>query len=411
VKTYKNLFDRVTAFDNLLLAARKAQKGKRFKKACAVFNLNLEKELLRLQRKLKEQTYRHGSYRDFFVYDPKQRLISAAPYRDRVVHHALCNVIEPLFDRSFINDTYACRKGKGTHATVNRYSQYARKYCYVLKYDIQKYFQSMDHDILLGIVARKIRCAHTLWLIREIVGSRNDTNWPFYFKGDDLFTPLQRKRGIPLGNLTSQFFGNVYLDGFDHFVKETLRLPYIRYVDDFVAFCNKKERLRQAKQAMTGFLASLRLKIHPKKCRIHRVKEGVRFLGYRIFPTHRLLIKDNAFRMRRRLKKMSALYLEGDISLARVHQSVQSWIGHASHADTYRLRSRILGSVVFQRGKARGPAGRFVEQQPEQRPLCEPQQEQPGEQEQQQRVPLRQDFDILHGAGALSFREDRGVHH
>jgi len=128
VKTYNDLFDKITAFDNLLKAAQKAQKGKRFKDACAIFNLNLEKELLRVQRKLKEQTYRHGTYRDFFVYDPKQRLISAAPYRDRVVHHALCNIIEPLFDRSFIDDTYACRKGKGTHAAINRYSQYARKY-------------------------------------------------------------------------------------------------------------------------------------------------------------------------------------------------------------------------------------------------------------------------------------------
>jgi retron-type reverse transcriptase len=350
VKTYKDLYDKITAFENLLRAAQKAQKGKRFKEACAVFNLDLEKELLRLQRGLIDQSYRHGRYRDFLVYDPKQRLISAAPYRDRVVHHALCNVIEPLFDRSFIDDTYACRKGKGTHAAVNRYSRYARKFRYVLKCDIQKYFQSIDHEILCGIVERKIRCARTLWLIREIVGSRSDTNWPFYFAGDDLFTPLQRRRGIPIGNLTSQFFANVYLDGFDHFVKEGLRLPYIRYVDDFVAFGNEKERLQQANQSMIDFLASLRLKVHPKKCRTHRVSEGVRFLGYRIFPTHRLLSKDNALRMRRRLKKMRALYQEGEIPLTRVHQSIQSWIGHASHADTYRVRSRILGSVVFQRG-------------------------------------------------------------
>jgi len=113
VKTYNDLFDKITAFDNLLKAAQKAQKGKRFKEACAVFNLNLEKELLRLQRKLKEQSYRHGSYRDFFIYDPKQRLISAAPYRDRVVHHALCNVIEPLFDRSFIDDNLCLPQRQG----------------------------------------------------------------------------------------------------------------------------------------------------------------------------------------------------------------------------------------------------------------------------------------------------------
>jgi len=350
MKSQRNLFDKITTFDNLLRAAQKAQKGKRFKEACAVFNLNLEKELIQLQRELKEKTYRHGNYNDFFVYDPKQRLISAAPYRDRVVHHALCNLIEPIFDRSFIEDSYACRKGRGTHAAVNRYSHYARKYQYVLKCDIQRYFQSVDQKTLLDIIARKIRCAETLWLIREIICSRNDATSLFYFEGDDLFTPVQRKKGIPIGNLTSQFFANVYLDGFDHFVKEALRLPYIRYVDDFVAFSNNKERLQQAKQAMTDFLASLRLKVHPKKCRIYQVREGVRFLGYRIFSTHRLLVKDNVLRMRRRLKKMSALYREGQISLKRLHQSVQSWIGHASHADTYRLRSRILGSVGFQRG-------------------------------------------------------------
>ena len=401
----------MTAFDNLLRAAQKAQKGKRFKEACAVFNLNLEKELLRLQRKLKEQSYRHSDYRNFFIYDPKQRLISAAPYRDRVVHHALCNIIEPIFDRAFIHDTYACRKGKGIHAAANRYAQYARKYRYVLRCDIQKYFQSIDHDILLGIVSRKIRCPRTLWLIDEIVHSRNDTNWLFYFAGDDLFTPLRRKKGIPIGNLTSQFFANVYLDGFDHFVKEILRLPYIRYVDDFVSFSNDKVRLYHAKQAMTDFLSSLRLKVHPKKCRTYKVNEGVTFLGYRIFPTHRLLAKENALRTRRRLKTLSALYRDRKIPLTRVHQSVQSWIGHASHADTYRLRSRILGNVAFQRGEAGGAAGRLVEQQPEQRPLCEPQQEQPGQQEQQHWVSLRQDFDILCGAGVLSFKEDKGAHH
>lgn len=349
MKSHKNLFDQITSFDNLLKASQKAQKGKRFKEACALFNLNLEKELIQLQRELKEQTYQHGDYHDFFIYDPKKRLISAAPYRDRVVHHALCNVLEPIFDRSFIADSYACRKGKGTHAAVNRYSQYARKYKYVLKCDIQKYFQSIDHEILLRIIGRKIRCEETLRLIRVVVGSRNDRTSPFYFEGDDLFTPVRRGKGIPIGNLTSQFFGNVYLDSFDHFVKEALGLPYIRYVDDFVAFSNNKGQLREAKQAMTDFLSSLRLKVHSRKCRIYIVREGVRFLGYRIFPTHRLLGKDNVLRMKRRLKKLSVLYREGEIPLKRLHQSIQSWIGHASQADTYHLRSRILSSVAFYR--------------------------------------------------------------
>ena len=186
---------------------------------CSRFNLNLENELLGLQRELLEKTYRHGGYRDFFIYDPKRRLISAAPYRDRVVHHALCNIIEPLFERSFIADTYACRKGKGSHAAVDRYSGYARRYRYVPKCDIQKYFQSIDHEILLARISRKIRCPDTLGLIRETIGSRRDFAFPFHFAGDDLFTPLSREKGIPIGNLTSQFFANVFLDGSDHFVR------------------------------------------------------------------------------------------------------------------------------------------------------------------------------------------------
>jgi retron-type reverse transcriptase len=371
VKTHKNLYGEITCFENLLLAARKAQKSKRFKDATAVFNLNLEKELLRIQRELHDRTYTHGAYHDFLIYDPKQRLISAAPYRDRVVHHALCNVIEPIFDKTFIYDSYACRKGKGVHAAVNRYTAFAKKNKYVLKCDIKKYFQSVDHDILFSQISQKITCADTLWLIGEIISSRVDNSITAYFRTDDLFTPYQRKRAIPIGNLTSQFFANVYLNRFDHFVKEVLRCKYyIRYVDDFVVFDNSKSRLHEVKAALNGYLDTLRLRLHQNKSRIYRVSDGVRFLGYRIFPTHRLVTKDNALRMRRRLKKFSRQYREGHIALEQVHQSIQSWIGHVCHADSYHLRSRLFGGVAFQRGEAGGAPGRFMEQQPEQRPLC-----------------------------------------
>ena len=328
MKSHNNLFDEITSFQNLLLAAGKAQRGKRFKPATARFNLNLEKELLALQQELRNQDYRHGKYRDFFINDPKRRLISAAPYRDRVVHHALCNVIEPLFDRTFIYDSYACRRGKGTHAAVRRYSTFARKRRYVLKCDIQKYFQSVDHEILMGAIERKIRCRRTLRLIREIVGSRVDNRLCLYFKGDDLFTPIERRRAIPIGNLTSQFFANVYLNGFDHFVKERLGCRfYLRYVDDFVVFHDSKQRLHEIHRQMAEYLESLRLKMHKRKCRIYRVSDGVSFLGYRIFPTHRLLKKDNALRMRRRLKKMSRRYSNNNIGFRCVSTENLSGVG------------------------------------------------------------------------------------
>jgi retron-type reverse transcriptase len=365
VKTYRNLFDRIVSFENLLRASHKAQLGKRFKESTAVFNLNLEKELLAIQKSLLERTYKHGAYYDFFVFDPKQRLISAAPYRDRVVHHALCRVIEPIFERSFIHDSYACRKGKGSHAAVRRYTDFARKNRYVLKCDIQKYFQSVDHAILLGMVSKKIRWLDTLWLIESIVASRTDNSVVFYFKGDDLFSPYQRTRAIPIGNLTSQFFANVYLDGFDHFVKEKLQCKYyIRYVDDFVVFDNSKERLSNVKAEIECYLGSLRLRLHCNKSRVYLVQDGVRFLGYRMFPSHRLVIKTNALAMRRRMRRYSQEFRDGEVSLAQVRQCIQSWIGHACHADSYRLRGRVLTGVAFQRGEARGAPRGLVEQQP-----------------------------------------------
>lgn len=210
MKTYNHLFQRICSYENLLNAARKAQRGKRFQTEVAYFNFHLEKELYRLQEELQTQMYRPGTYHEFYIYEPKLRKISAAPYRDRVVHHALCNVIEPIFDRTFIFDSYACRKGKGTHKAVNRFTDFSRKNSYVLKCDIKKYFPSIDHAILKTLFRRKIRDAQVLWLMDLIVDGSNLQEYVYdYFEGDDLLIPLTRKRGIPIGNLTSQFFAKV----------------------------------------------------------------------------------------------------------------------------------------------------------------------------------------------------------
>ena len=363
MKTHNRLIERIASFDNLLLAARKARKGKRSNAATLRFDFELEKNLLRLERLLAGGQWHPGFYRDFWVFDPKHRLISAAPYPDRVVHHAVCNVVEPLFERSFIHDSYACRRGKGTHAAVDRYTAFARKNRFVLKCDVAKYFPSIDHEILMEKMARRVRCRPTLDLIDRIVASRTDLGHAAYFAGDDLFTPYQRPKGIPIGNLTSQFLANVYLDGFDHHVKETLRCRhYIRYVDDWVVFGDSKAWLGEIKDRMEEYLAGLRLRLHPKKTRVYRVSEGVAFLGYRVFPDHRLLKQDNVLRMRRRLKRMRREYAREEISLENVRRSVHSWIGHARHADTYRLRERLLGEAAFQRGAAGTAARRLVEQ-------------------------------------------------
>jgi len=245
MKTYNGLYERLCSLDNLFLAAHKAQRGKRYRQDVAEFHLRLEDELLDLREELQAQTYRPRPYHTFWIRDSKPRLISAAPYRDRVVHHALCNVTEPLFERTFIHDSYACRVGKGTHASADRLQQFSRQARYVLRCDIRKYFPSIDHEILKQLLRRKIRDPQMLWLWDTIIdGSNPQEEVLQYFPGDHLFTPLERRKGLPIGNQTSQFLANVYLNPLDHFVKDTWGCPrYLRYVDDFAAFGNDKGEL------------------------------------------------------------------------------------------------------------------------------------------------------------------------
>lgn len=294
---------------------------------------------------LRTEAYQPGPYRTFYIHDPKKRMISAAPFRDRVVHHALCNIIEPLFEPTFIYDTYANRKGKGTHAGIRRCQQFLRQYKYVLKADIRKYFPSIDHGILKGLIARKIKCSRTLALIGKIIDNSNSQeSVPDYFPGDDLFTLSKRRKGLPMGNLTSQFFANLYLSPFDHFAKEQLGFKgYVRYVDDFVCFDNDKSRLHQTKAEMQRFMASeLRLLLHPQKSQVFPTKNGVTFLGQRVFTTHRRLKRENVQRFRKRLAIRLKDYEAGKISPELMECQLNSWLGHAKQADTFRLRKRIF---------------------------------------------------------------------
>jgi retron-type reverse transcriptase len=257
---YGNLWPDIVDFENLLVAARQAQRGKRFRGNVLAFNYAIERELFKLQAELRAHTYQPGAYRTFMIRDPKDRLISAAPYRDRVVHHALCNVIVPLLERTLIGDTYANRVGYGSHRALKRFTGFARRYRYCLQCDIQKYFPSIDHEILKGLIRRKIKCRDTLWLIDRIIDASNEQVPVLeYFPGDDLLTPVQRRKGLPIGNLTSQFFANLYLSPFDHFVKRQLKLKhYLRYVDDFAAFSDDRQELAEARVAMEAYLATLR---------------------------------------------------------------------------------------------------------------------------------------------------------
>lgn len=349
MNTENNLYQKICSFNNILLASKKARKGKRFTKSTSVFEVELEKEIIRIMRELESQEYKFGKYKEFLIYEPKTRMISAAPYRDRVVHHSVCNIIEPLFEKTFIFDSYANRKGKGTHKAILRYQKYCRKYAYVLKCDIKKYFPSIDHEILKSLIRHKIKCLKSLALIDLIIDNSNiqERNVD-YFKGDDLFTPFERRTGLPIGNLTSQFFANIYLNPLDHFIKEKLKIPaYLRYVDDFVLFSDSKELLNNAKRSIVDFLDSYRLVLHKNKSIIYKTNNGVLFLGHKIYPDHRLLNKNNVIRFKSKLKKQLEQNNLNLLDINKLKNSVQSWVAHASFSDTFRLRKKIFSEYKF----------------------------------------------------------------
>jgi len=347
MKRAGNLYPSICTFENLYLAYQKARKGKRKNANVARFEVNLEAELFRLQEELLTQQYCPGRYHTFMIYDPKERMISAAPFRDRVVHHALCNIIEPILEPTFIHDTYANRKGKGTHAAVHRCQKFARKYPYVLKCDIRKYFPSIDHAILKQLIRRKIKCQQTLQLI-DLIIDRSNPQLPIkdYHAGDDLFA-ITRRKGLPMGNLTSQFFANLYLSPLDHFVKEALGIKgYIRYVDDFLLFGKEKQGLHRAKQKVINFLSShLRLYLHLHKSQIFPSSQGIPFLGQYIFHNYRLIRKENIRRFYRRTKHRIKRFYQRHLSSEKLAQQLQSWFGHIGQADSHGLRVYVIRLV------------------------------------------------------------------
>ena len=349
MKRYGNLWHPIIDFENLLRASRQAQKGKRFRDNVLAFNYHLEVSLHQLQTELTAQTYHPGPYRTFQVMEPKRRMISAAPYRDRVVHHALCNIIVPIFERTFIGDSYANRVGYGTHRALRRFTQFARSHRYVLQCDIRKYFPSIDHAILKAAIRRKIKCPDTLWLIDTIIDASNPQEPVLeHFPGDDLITPLNRRRGLPIGNLTSQFFANIYLNGFDHFVKEQLKAQsYLRYVDDFALFSDDRTFLQSARIAIEDYLATLRLRIHPIKSQCFETRHGANFLGFRILPDQIRVRAENLRRARRRLHHQLTAYRHGNLDKAIILNSLESWFAHLEHGTTWHLRQRIGAGLPF----------------------------------------------------------------
>lgn len=388
MKRLGGVWPAVVDFANLHLAWRKARRGKSNRPDVLAFALDLEHELLALQHELATGGYRPGAYRLFTIYERKPRQIASAPFRDRVVHHAILNRIEPALDRRFIFDSYACRIGKGAHRAVDRYQGWARRHTYVLKMDVRQYFPSIDHGLLLQKLTHRIKDGRLLDLLRLIVAGG-----PALTQAGTAAGPA-RCCGIPIGNLTSQFFANLYLDDFDHWMKQTVRASaYLRYVDDMVVLADDSGWLRDLRDRVRERLALDRLVLHPAKAEISRTADGLDLLGYRVFPDFRRLRNDNGHRFARRLRAMAQHYAAGEMTWREVDARVQSWIGHASNADTLGLRRAIFARTVFQRGRAGRPPvgdpGRFLEQQTAQRALGQPQQEHARQPEQQLGLPPR----------------------
>jgi hypothetical protein len=351
-KTYKGLYPQIYDPDNLWRAWRAARRGgKRKWPSVAAFEFDLEQNLWALHEELHDKTYQPGPYRHFTIVEPKPRRISAAPFRDRVVHHALMQVTWPIFEARMIHDSYACRVGKGTHAALDRCQHFARGHRYVLQCDVVQFFPSVDLTILTGQLARHIACPDTLALMARILASGegvlNEHYDMVYFPGDDLLAAT-RPRGLPIGNLTSQNWANVYLNDLDQFVKHELHCrAYLRYCDDFLLFADDKATLWAWRAAVSGKLAELRLTLHADRAQVYPVTAGIPWLGFRVFPTHRRLKRQNVKAFARRLRAQRDAYHAGEIGLDDVQQSLQAWIAHASHGDTYRLRRALLKQVIF----------------------------------------------------------------
>lgn len=297
------------------------------------FEDNLTENLSQLRTELLFHYYQPRPLETFILRDPKTRKISKAHFRDRVIHHALCNVIESTFENGFIYDSYANRIGKGAFKAIERFEHFSQRItknhtfpAYVLKADIRHYFETVDHDILLQVLKSKIKDARIIWLIKKILKNHSP------------------EKGMPLGNLTSQFFANVYLNELDQFVKHQLKARYyLRYVDDFVILHPSQKVLKEWKSKIDTFLYEhLALELHPDKSKIVQINRGVDFLGFKTFSHYRLLKRRNRRKFKRTLRENIFLFENEQIGYDELYDFMEGWIAYAQHADTYKLRMNIL---------------------------------------------------------------------
>jgi RNA-directed DNA polymerase len=327
---YGHLFEKACSFEALTQSALQAARGKKKKPRVALFLQNLENEIIEIEKELGKRTYHPRPYRTFKIHDPKERMICAADFRDRVVHHGVCHVLEPIFERSLIYDTYACRKDKGTLRAIKRAQAFCRQHPYFLKLDVHKFFDSVDHVVLKEQLRRKVKDSSLLWLLDVFI----DHPVPWTEPG----------KGIPIGNLTSQHFANLHLSGLDHFVKEYLRIEgYLRYMDDMVLFADEKDTLWDACKRIERYLKeNLCLRIKAGGLLLAPVSQGLPFLGFRIFPGVIRINRKGWRRFRRKVIQRNGQLLKSEIDYEGWHRSVASLVGHMQQADTRHLRARFF---------------------------------------------------------------------
>ncbi|MBI4738436.1 hypothetical protein HY772_02550 [Candidatus Woesearchaeota archaeon] len=347
MKTYNNLYPELCSYDNLYLAYKQARKHKTRKQYVIEFERDLKQNILLLRTELLLHSYRPMPLKTFILRDPKTRKISKSDFRDRVVHHALCNIIEPILEKQFIYDSYANRKRKGTLAAIKRFECFKLKASrnfatikgtkntkgFVLKADVRKFFDTVNHQTLLRIINRTIKDKKVMWLIKTII-SNHKTDKP--------------GTGMPLGNLTSQFFANVYLNELDQFVKHKLRAKhYIRYVDDFVILHRSKEALQSYKIETDHFLKkTLFLELHPEKSRIFPLYRGTNFLGLKIFSHYKVIQKKNIRKFQQKLEKLSQQYETGTTSYDRIYDTLEGWYAYTKNADMHNKRKAIMSKAA-----------------------------------------------------------------
>jgi len=345
-------YTELTSIENLFQAWNEFKLGKRNRRDVQIFERFLEDNLFDLHEKLKNKTYRHGNYKSFFVHDPKLRHIHKATVEDRIIHHLLYKYLYGVFDKIFIDHSYSCRLGKGTHKGVDRLDYFIRRIsrnyiqtCWVLKLDIKKYFASVNHKVLILLLSKKIKDKDILWLLSQIIGSFC-TCHPEQSERYKLYSSASPQndcecRGIPLGNLTSQVFANIYMNELDQFIKHKLKVKYyLRYADDFIILSISKNDLNHLIKPIELFLKEkLKLDLHPDKIIFRRFEWGIDFLGYLIFKHHRLPRTKTKRRIFKKLK-----YKVGNDNF---NQSFQSYLGYLQHANSFKLTQQLKNQIWF----------------------------------------------------------------